>query len=198
MKTIRLSITIIFATILFFLAASTTRASEGNADLVSTTGQNIRCSVNSVLGRDFTYTLLVNCRDLIYPPAPDLFSYVLWLIPVKEGDPQKLGELGVGKAEFKTPNAFSGLFVTKERDTNVRSPSILVVMQGQIQPVSFLEGPVTPAPQISPSPEAAKEITKGPGILGQIGRAFAVLLLVIFFFIIIIVAAILTFRRLRE
>ncbi|MDP3998769.1 MAG: hypothetical protein Q8P89_04110 [bacterium] len=198
MKIIRLSIIVILGAVLFFLTASFTRASEGNIELASTTGQDMRCSVSSVLGRDLSYTLLVNCRDLTYPPAPDLFSYVLWSNPLKEGNPQKLGELGVGKAEFKTPNAFSNLFVTKERDATVKLPSELVVMQGQVQPVSFLEGPVTPAPQISPSPEKAKEATKGPGLLSQIGRAFAVLLLVIFFFIIIVVAAILTFRRLRD
>jgi hypothetical protein len=57
-----------------------------------------------------------------------------------------LGELGVGKAEFQTKDAFSSLFVTVEHDSNPRSPSGMTVMKGAVQNITFLERPTTPTP----------------------------------------------------
>lgn len=198
MKIVRLSISFFFAAMLFFLAASSVRASEGSVELVSTSGQNSRCFANSVLMRDFNFTIVVNCRDLLYPPAPDLFSYLLWATASKDGKAIKLGELGVGKAEFRTPVAFSNLFVTPERDANVNSPTGPVVMQGAVQPVGFLEG--APAPELQqPTPTPTPKVTSAGGDLAaRIRRALLTLFIGIFTLGIVAFALITTIRRLRE
>lgn len=200
----------IFILALFFVAAASTRASEGTAELRSTVGQPSRCFVSSTLMKDFSYSLLVSCRDLIYPPAPDMFAYLLWAISPKDGKFEKIGELGVGKAEFKTDKAFSGLFVTKERSSRVGSPSEPIIMQGDMRPIGFLETPTGTTPQIQgkegplpgeeevkPSPASETE-TRGSDFLAGVRRAAIVFVIVLFAVAIIVIALISTFRRLRE
>lgn len=198
MRLIRLSISILFVAMLFFLATASAEASEGNIELGSTAGQNSRCFANSVLMRDFNFTVVVNCRDLLYPPAPDLFSYLLWATAIKDGKAIKLGELGVGKAEFRTPVAFSNLFVTPERDTNINSPTGPVVMQGTVQSVGFLEG--TPVPELQqPTPTPTPKVTSTGGeLMARIRRALLTLFIGIFTLGIVAFALITTIRRLRE
>lgn len=198
MRIIRLIILTFLAIIALYFASASAEASEGNIELGSTTGQNSRCFANSVLMRDFNFTIVVNCRDLLYPPAPDLFSYLLWATAIKDGKAIKLGELGVGKAEFRTPVAFSNLFVTPERDTNVNSPTGPVVMQGAVQPVGFLEG--APVPQLQqPTPTPTPKVTSAGGDLAaRIRRALLTLFIGIFTLGIVAFALITTIRRLRE
>lgn len=188
---------------LMMLTAKPARASEGTAQLTSASGQNSRCFVSSVLMQNRSYKVVVSCRDLIYPPSKDLFSYMLWASPAEGGNPIKLGELGIGKAEFNTNKAFTDLSVTSEADNRARSPSERVIMNGTIQPFT-IEGEVQPAqtkPEEKQEPaedfgEIIEEPTPTPtptlqrsSIFGGIKRA-GIIAIVLIFVIIIIIAAI--------
>lgn len=210
MKKFQFLITALFILTLFLVAAPATHASEGTAELRSTTSGPSRCFVNSTLTIDFNYSILVNCRDLIYPPAPDMFAYLLWAISTKDGKVEKIGELGVGKAEFKTDKTFSHLFVTKEPNGQTRSPSEFIVMQGDIGPIGFLETSTGTAPEVQaeerplpgekevkPSPSPKTE-TRGSDFLAGVRRAAIIFIVVLFALIIILIALVSSFRRLRE
>lgn len=144
-----------------FLAVKSAWALEGTAELTSTTGASSRCFVSSVLMKNSNYQVLVSCRDLIYPPEANLFAYILWANPAKEGNPIKLGELGVGKAEFTTNKAFASLFVTSEVDGRTRSPSENIIMRGSVEAISFLEKTEEVKPQ-PPTEEVKPEATPTP------------------------------------
>lgn len=116
-------------------------ASEGTAQLKNVIGNDIRCSVYSVLMEDHIYTVLVSCRDLIYPADAGVFSYVLWANPLTGSGPIKFGELSRGKATFRSDRAFTLLFVTREKDPATNAPSPDVVMSGVITPDPFLSNP---------------------------------------------------------
>lgn len=192
----------------FFIAAALllvgkpTHASEGTAEVISTTGR-ARCLATSVLMQNRRYKVVVSCRDLIYPPTPDLLTYMVWATPVGGGNPERLGELGVGKAEFTTNTAFSDLLVTTETDNRVRSPSDRVVMRGNIQPVSFLESAVEaaqapPAEREEPAEEFGEMIEEPtptptptpeqPRVLSGLQRAGIIFIIVVFVLILIIAA----------
>lgn len=205
MKLLKSFIIVVFTLAALSFAVSSASASEGVVELQSTTSQGSRCFVSSILTDDFEYKMVVSCRGLIYPPAPDMFSYVLWSVKTENGKTEKIGELGAGKGEFSTDKAFSSLFVTKERDEwGARSPSDLIVMRGQVQPIGFLEGPV-PAPLVAPEEEGErtteelqkeKVATASGGLMAGIRRAVLTFLLVIFTVGVAIAATIFTFRRL--
>lgn len=190
----------LFTLALFFLAAPSARASEGTVELQGTTGQNSRCFTTSILMSNFNFSLVVSCRELIYPPAADMFSYVLWATSLKDAKPIKLGELGVGKAQFQTNSAFSSLFVTKERNGGVREPSDALVMQGAVKPIDLLEGPARPAPEVpSISPTPTPKVATGASELGaRIRRAALIFFIALFILIIGVIAIITTLRRFRE
>lgn len=137
---------------LSFLGVKIVKASVGNIELNTTTSESYRCFASSHRLKDQNFHLLVTCRNLIYPAGDFIFSYVMWATPSAGGNAVKLGELGLGVAEFKTKTAFSNLFVTTEQDTRARAPSGPVVMRGNVQPFTFLDRPVTP----TPSPEGEK------------------------------------------
>lgn len=141
-----------------FGAAKPSLASEGTVELRSTTDQDYRCFVASLLMENSRYKVLVSCRDLIYPPQPDLFTYIMWVTPLGGTRATKLGELGVGKADFETKDAFSNLYVTTEENRNARTPSGQVVMSGNVQRISFLDRPTTP----TPTPGGAAEEEEKP------------------------------------
>jgi len=123
-------------------------ASEGTTEVRSITNEDYRCFASSLLLLNKDYKILVSCRDLIYPPEPNVYSYVMWGTKVDATDTVKLGELGVGKAEFTTKEAFSNLFVTVEPNPRTRAPTGNVVMQGTIEPLAFLDRPISPTPTI--------------------------------------------------
>lgn len=193
----------------FFIAAALllvgkpTHASEGTAEVISTTGEKARCLATSVLMQNRHYKIVVSCRDLIYPPTKDLLSYMVWATPVGGGNPERLGELGVGKAEFTTNTAFSDLLVTTEPDNRVRLPSDRVVMRGNIQSVSFLESAVEaaqapPAEREEPAEEFGEMIEEPtptptptpeqPRVLSGLQRAGIIFIIVVFVLILIIAA----------
>jgi hypothetical protein len=203
MKRLKIFAIILLLAAAVLVASKPAQASEGTANLTSPTAENASCFISSVLLENRNYKLIVSCRDLIYPPSQDLFSYILWTTPAEGGNAIKLGELGVGKAEFNTNRAFSELFVTSEPDNRVRSPSDRVIMRGSIEPLNF-EGKVEAAqapPEEKEEPaesfgEIIEEptptptpIPQQPGVLGGIRRA-GIIALAIFFVIILAIAAI--------
>lgn len=147
------------------MGASGVGASEGTAELRNLVREDARCWVGSVLMTNFHYRLIVSCRDLVYPVEQGVFEYALWVEPVGGGKARKMGTLGVGKAEFSTNQAFSGLYVTKEGGTGVGEKTQQVVMRGTIRPITYLERKPTEAvtrTDITPSPTGETE-----GIVGQ-------------------------------
>ncbi|MBI4100512.1 anti-sigma factor [Candidatus Microgenomates bacterium] len=199
MKITSLFIAFLFVCMFFLWTAPQARASEGKVELRSNTGQNDRCLVTSTFMKELNYTLLVNCRDLTYPPAPDKLAYVLWSIPVSGNKPEKIGELGLGKAEFKTKNAFSTLFVTKEVSLNVQNPSEPVVLQGRVETIDFLGAPTSPTPTpIITSPTPSSIATGGGQLISTIRRIATIFLISLFVIIIFAAAIIITLRRSRS
>lgn len=163
------------------LSAKTTFASEGTVELRSTTDKDYRCFAVSLLMTTANYTINVSCRDLIYPPQPDLFAYVMWATPLEGNTTVKLGELGFGKAKFETKVAFSNLFVTTEINRGTRRPEGEVVMRGNVESIAFLDRPTTPTPTLSvPEGEgepAQEELTTGQKLALALRRAGLVIFL---------------------
>lgn len=200
MRKILLSIGLIAAGLAFL--ANPVRASEGTLELTSTKGQAMRCYVFSNLVKNYEYQISLSCRDLIYPPKPDAFSYILWAAPTKGDKPLNLGELGIGKEIFKTKIAFSKLFVTIESDIRARAPEGETVMEGAIQAIPFLDKSeeiskpgevVKVTPTVTPTP--ARSTSSARNILGKILGTGAILLGVVF--VIVLVVYFLSRRRFR-
>lgn len=81
----------------------------------------------------------------------------MWANPLDGGNPVKFGELGIGKATFESKKAFSGLYVTTERNRGIRKPEGEVVMSGNVEALTFLDRPTTP----TPTPEGQNQETPG-------------------------------------
>ena len=148
-------------TILFvgLVAGKEAKASEGVFELKNRVGDSARCWAGSVLMSDLNYKIIMSCRDISYPGGTEVFSYVVWANPIDDNNAVKLGTLGLGKVELSTNKAFSSLYVTKELNKNVRSPSGPVVMQGGLQK-TFLEDSsqvVTETDLIETEPSATPE-----------------------------------------
>lgn len=153
----KIFISFILAFLSLFFIYKKAYASEGIFELRSTTKENIRCFVASLMMQDFNFRILVSCRDLIYPAEPTIFNYILWATPKEGGNSIKLGELGKGRVDFKTNKAFTSLFVTTEQNINTKSPGGNVVMRGSLQPITFLERPTTPTPSLAGQKEVSEE-----------------------------------------
>lgn len=151
---------LVFLSILFVLfgfSVVVARASEGVTELRSTTGEPYRCIAESHQAQDRKYKVLVTCRDLIYPADSDVFAYVMWANPIKEGKIIKMGKLDFGKKLFEVGRAYSSIFVTTEEKPGVETPKGEIVMQGSVQSRLFLDGPTTPTP--TPEEEVIEEET---------------------------------------
>lgn len=131
--------------IVFFVVSlsSDAKASEGTVDLNNVNGGSTRCFAASVLMGDFSYKILMSCRDLIYPGSTQVYNYTLWAQEANSEDIFRLGTLGLGKGEYETDKAFSRLFVTQETSSKPRNPSDRLVMSGTVQAISILEGSST-------------------------------------------------------
>ena len=199
MRKILFSIGLIIAA--FSFLASPSRASEGTAELTSTKGQVMRCDAYSMLMENYEYQISLNCRDLIYPPKPDAFSYILWATPTQNDKPLNIGELGVGKGNFKTKTAFSKLFVTIESDVRTKAPEGEIVMEGTIQGIPFLDkaGEVSQpeSEKVTPSPTStpARTTSSARNILGKILGTGAIILGLVL--VVVIVVYFLSRRRIR-
>lgn len=155
--------------------AGSAAASEGTAELSNVIGDEARCWVASILTQGYTYKLLVSCRDLTYPASgEEVFNYILWVVPADGTAPQKLGPLGVGKAEFGTATRFGSLFVSKEggkKKTLLGKQEVgEVVMRGEMAPVIFLDTGM--ATQPTRSPTAAP--TAGAGATERVAQSVKV------------------------
>lgn len=138
MKSLKILTSALFITLALFIFSTPTHASEGTAELKSTTDNQTRCFVTSIRTQDFNFKVVVSCRDLVYPTDQGGFAYILWATPKAGGSPLKLGALGLGKAIFKSKKAFTQLYVTSERDAKVKKPSNNIVAKGIIKPIDIL------------------------------------------------------------
>lgn len=142
----------VFFAILFF-TPSVTYASEGTFEIRSVGSEDSRCFAASLLMSNGRYEVTVSCRDLIYPPQPEISFYVIWATPQAGGSTIRLGELGVGRAKFEAKVPFTSLFVTLEQNKNAKSPTGTVIMRGQLEKIAFLERPSTPTPTLEKAEE---------------------------------------------
>lgn len=191
MKVIRYLI-ILFPVFITFLFLSTKQglATEGEFVLRNRVGEAARCEGGSVLMQDRNYNIYISCREISYPGGTEVFDYVVWGVPVGGGNDFRLGTLGLGKVSFKTKTAFSSLFVTKEENSNPRSPSGVLIMQGNVTPFDSLDGSApTPDPSEedigAPTPTPAA--SAAPRNLGRILAAGGVLAFIAIFGVILVI-----------
>ena len=145
MNKLKLLLIVIVSITLFTVSKSEVSASDGTFELRSTQGTDSRCYAASLMMQDGVYTVLVSCRDLIYPGEYGLVNYVLWAQPTDGSNPVNLGLLGYGKATFRSRKPFSSLFVTIEGQVGGK-PAGKEVMTGSVNPDTFLERPTTATP----------------------------------------------------
>jgi len=158
-KLLTIAVSAILSVVLLFAFAKRVAASEGTFELESTTRDSYRCFAASLLLESRKYKVVITCRNLIYPPNEELFSYLLWTNTTADNKTIKLGSLGIGKATFDTNKSFNQLFVTIEKDKNARAPSGTVVMRGNLQKLEFLENIQSPTPtEEGASEETAQDI----------------------------------------
>lgn len=149
------SVVLVTNLIFLFWSAGYVRANEGTIEIGSTTGESYRCFAASMFVNN--YQVLVGCRDLIYP-SPG--AYIMWAVPQDNSKPVKLGALEYGRKQFSINKPFVHLFVTLESNPNANAPSDVVIMRGTIEPVTFLDRPVSPTPapeEGTPEGEEVKE-----------------------------------------
>ena len=202
-KRLKLTTSAFFVGLVFLLTTGKVEASEGTVERTGTT--DARCYASSVMMSNFQYKILASCQNLKYPASPVKFAYLFWAIPIEGGGSQKLGALGVGKAEYATNKAFSELFVTAEKDDKARDPSNDVIMRGKVRPITLLTTgePETSEPSITPSEEEEAEsfgeilekaqptpapIQKAEGILGFFKQGGVILAIVGFVILLILTA----------
>jgi len=168
---------------------SEARANEGEYKLRNVTGASARCMAYSVLMQDRRFSVLMSCRDIVYPAGTDVFNYVVWA-EAPDGDLERLGTLGFGKVEFRTNKPFNALFVTQEKSERPRNPGGPVQMRGSFGQIEFLYGPqgqgdtgnnlnlpTDLAPTESPAPAKTSSISRTIATGGVVG--FVLLFLVI-------------------
>jgi hypothetical protein len=132
-RVVKLISIIVFVVLSFFVLTTNTKASEGTVDLV---GNNTECLGMSVATNTTSFTILMRCANLVYPPTPDTVYYYVWVTGT-DGKTARLGDLDLGRALFKSSKPFSEMYVTTENQKNPSSPSSNIVMQGSIQPFVF-------------------------------------------------------------
>ncbi len=132
--------------VLLLIAAPKALASEGDFDLTNKIGTDATCSGWGQFMQDLRYHMLISCRNITYPGGVEVVNYVLWATPLSGGNAVRIGELGLGKGQFTTKDAYSSLFVTIERDKGVRTPTGQVVMQGNVTARPNLVGKGTTQP----------------------------------------------------
>jgi hypothetical protein len=141
MKTIYFKFSLFVFLLVFFGAVVTNNvsASEGTVEIKSLTNETYKCFAASIQMMDLNYTVLVTCRDLVYPAGEDIFNYVLWINPTNGNKPARLGTLNLGRRTFKTKADFSGMFVTTEGKADTKTPTGPTVMRGDLKKIEFLD-----------------------------------------------------------
>jgi hypothetical protein len=166
--------------VIFLTTAKTSYAAEGMVELRSTTRESYRCYAYYQLLPDQNQTVLVSCRDLVYPTGSSIIYYILWMQPTDGSAPRRLGELGYGSLSARTPIPFGQLFVTTEQVQNTNKPVGPVAMKGSIAPIPFLDRATTgtPTPVITnagtgtPEPGISATPTEGASTGSKIATAF--------------------------
>lgn len=153
----------LIAFVLFLFVATPALASEGLVELRNRVGDDARCFAASILMPDQNYSIVVSCRDILYPGGTEIFHYVVWETPLNGGNAIRLGTLNLGKVEFKTKNAFTSLYVTKEKSTNPNSPSGEIIMQGSLRPIALLETKKLNTPETTPGTNQPEIVPPSPG-----------------------------------
>ncbi|OGM25117.1 hypothetical protein A2962_02335 [Candidatus Woesebacteria bacterium RIFCSPLOWO2_01_FULL_39_61] len=159
MKKIQIILVILASTTLLFLFKNKVLASDGTVELRSTQGTDSRCFAASLLMEDLAYTILVSCRDLIYPGEFGLINYALWAQPTDGTSTVFLGLLGYGKSTVRIAKPFNSLFVTIESQIGA-TPTGRVVMRGNVSPVTFLDRPTTATPTPGEETKQGEEQTQ--------------------------------------
>ncbi len=204
----RVKVKFIFGFILFFVlffVTKTASATEGLIELESTKGTNQRCFAMSMQTLSLSYSILVSCINLVYPSDSTIVKYVIWANPIQPFDakeppkPIRLGELGFGKVQLGTSKPFSGLFVTLQPVNQTKTPSGETVMEGEVQPITFLTEAMEPTPTPTPTITKGGKITptktitptKAPSPVSSLVRAFvtfiAILLAIVILGVVIFV-----------
>jgi hypothetical protein len=135
---LKIAIGSILAVGILSLFATQASASEGIADMANVSGGPSHCYATSAFMQNQEYNILVICRDLLYPANAETLYYVVWAQPTAGGNPIRLGDLGLGKALYKTRTAFNRLYATQERSRDVKNPTGPVAMSGNMQPIGVL------------------------------------------------------------
>lgn len=171
----KLITTALLSVTLFASSFSAVAAFDGQVNLTNRVGDEGRCWAGAVLMQNQNYKILVSCRDITYPGGNEVFYYVMWANPANGGNAERLGDLGIGKNEFQTRNEFTSLFVTREKGTNVNTPSGSIVMQGTLQPIGILsengKTTTTNTPTASEAPVADIVVTPIPTPQARTGIA---------------------------
>lgn len=165
----QLSLLMVLLPIFLFIISSDAHASEGETYLSSQDGSASECKAYSVLMPNLSFEILMTCRNLIYPGNANQFNLIAWAEPSDGGNPIRLGELGVGKVQFDTNEAFSRIFVTREGSSRPRNPGTNVVMSGSVEPIPFRNGS---QPQARPTSESVQTPTPTPAT-AQTGNFFS-------------------------
>ena len=129
--------------ILLIFSFKLVSATEGTFELRSTDTNNYKCFAASLQMQDLNYTILLSCRNLIFPLDETIYSYILWANPESGGNAFRIGLVNLGRGEYKVKPAFTSLFITAEQNPGVKNPTGKVVMKGSIKPITFLEKEVT-------------------------------------------------------
>lgn len=181
------------ATLALVMATSGARANEGTVELLNLETQDARCIATSVLMSNRDYEILISCRDLIYPGGSEVFTYIVWVTPLDGTGPENLGELAFGKAMFDTEAPFHEMYVTREEQKRVKTPSDDLVMRGNISPFEFLERVRNPTPTPIVIMEG-EEAEAGPSTSGKLGKA-AVLIFISLFMVGLLVFILIKYRE---
>jgi len=207
-------IALVLFTLTSFIFTQSSSANEGIVQMRAQDGTAGICEVYSNLLDNFQYALSVNCRDLKYPIAQNLFQYALWT-DNGNGEASFMGTLGIGKRQFTATQPFARLVVTKEAVREPEEPSGNIYMSGGVQQSAFLEGrgiELATAEPAEADPAGVTEQTSqnGVGNFGQestdetqtaqpsIGNAIRILGgVVVFIVVVVIVIAFISASRRR-
>lgn len=155
----QLGIVLMLLPLILIVSSLDAHASEGEISLKSQDGSNAECKAFSVFMPSLKYEILMTCRNITYPGNVDQFNYVVWADPTDDGNPRRLGTVGVGKANFSTNDPFKRIFVTKETNSQPRSPSGSTILSGNLTQIPFTNTPGTkpdtqlPQNTATPTPE---------------------------------------------
>ncbi len=198
----RLFISIAILIIVSFFTITHVEATEGLAELKNVNGSDAKCfAMSTLINRATSYRILLQCRNLLYPIEKDGEFYILWAFTEGENpSPKRMGDIGLGKVTFTTRNAFSRLFITKEQTQSPRQPSENTVMEGVINPISFLRIEPTPkttvkTPAKKPTPNLTQKpsATPTPAQQSLAGTIFSVIRTIFTVIIVIVIFAIVIF-----